>query len=186
MTTFADKPTLRGERVLLRQMIADDAEHMWSDLHDEEAARLTGTHATFERSQIDEWCATRADQSDRLDLAVIDLVTGDWAGEVVINDWDPDNRSCGLRIALGRNGRNRGLGTEATRLIIDHVFDHLDDPPVNRLSLEVYDFNARGLAVYEKVGFRREGVLREALCWDGTFHDAIVMSIVRADRTPRA
>lgn len=184
VVTFADKPTLRGSRVLLRPMVADDAANMWADVHDDEATRLTGTHGALQRSQIDEWCATRADQPDRLDLAVIDLGTGDWVGEVVINDWDPDNRSCGFRIALGPTGRNRGLGTEATHLMVDYVFDQLDDPPVNRIALEVYDFNPRAAAVYEKAGFRREGVLRQALLWDGDFHDAIVMSIVRRDRMP--
>ena len=183
MTTFADKPTLTGDLVVLRPMVAADADHMWADLHDPESTRMTGSHGLFERHQIDEWCAGRAAHIDRLDLAVIDRATGEWAGEVVINDWDPANRSCGFRIALGSTGRNRGLGTEATQLIVDYVFDQVDDPPVNRLELEVYDFNPRGLAVYEKVGFRREGVLRQALLWDGEFHDAITMSIVRADRT---
>ena len=182
MAPFVDKPTLTGEFVVLRPMVATDADFMWADIHDDEATRMTGSHGTFERHQIDEWCASRMAQSDRLDLAVIDRATGEWAGEVVINDWDPDNRSCGFRIALGANGRDRGFGTEATRLIVDYVFDQVDDPPVNRLALEVYDFNLRGVAVYEKVGFRREGVLRQALRWDGRFHDAVVMSIVRADR----
>jgi RimJ/RimL family protein N-acetyltransferase len=182
MTTFADKPTLTGELVTLRPMVAADADHVWSDVHDAEATRLTGSHATFERSQLDAWCASRAQQGDRLDLAVVDRASGEWAGEVVVNDWDADNRSCGFRIALGPTGRNRGFGTEATRLIVDYVFDEIDDPPVNRLALEVFDFNPRAQAVYEKVGFRREGVLRQALLWEGEFHDAIVMSIVGADR----
>ena len=155
---------------------------MWTDLQDDEGTRLTGTHGGFERHQIDAWCATRAVQPDRLDLAVIDRTTERWAGEVVVNDWDAHNRSCGFRIALGPSGRDRGLGSEATRLVVDYVFDEIDDPPVNRLSLEVYEFNRRALTVYEKVGFRREGILRDALLWDGEFHDAIVMSIVRADR----
>lgn len=182
VTTFADKPTLIGARVLLRPMVAADAADVWADLGDAVATRLTGTHGSFERPQIERWCTTRAEQTDRLDLAVIDRATGDWAGEVVINEWDADNRSCGFRIALGPGGRDRGLGTEATRLIVDYIFDRIDDPPVNRVSLEVFDFNLRALAVYDEVGFRREGVLRDALLWEGQFHDAIVMSILRSDR----
>ena len=182
MVTFADKPTIVGDRVILRPMVAGDADDLWADLQDREGIRMTGTHATFARDQIDSWCATRAAQVDRLDLAVIDRERQGWAGEVVVNDWDADNRSCGFRIALGPAARGRGLGREATQLIVDHVFEAIDDPPVNRLSLEVYTFNERALAVYERVGFRREGVLRQALRWDGAFHDAVVMSIVRSDR----
>ena len=41
--------------------------------------------------------------------------------------------------------------------------------------------NPRAQAVYERVGFQREGVLRDSLWWDGSFHDTIVMSILRTD-----
>lgn len=182
VTTFADKPTITGERVVLRPIRPSDGEHMWADTHDDEINHFTGTRTDFSREQIDAWCASRADQPDRLDLAVEDRRSGSWCGEVVINDWDPDNRTCNLRVALSAGARDRGLGTEAVRLVVDHVFDVIDDPPVNRIGLEVYAFNARGLAVYEKVGFRREGVLRDVLFWNGKFHDAIVMGILRRDR----
>lgn len=178
MKSFANKPTLTGERVVLRPLVATDADDMWHDLHDAEGMRLTGTHDTFEREQIDEWCASRAEQDDRLDLAVIDRATGQWAGEVVINEWDPDNATCGFRIALAADSRDRGLGTEATRLIIDYLFDELE---VNRVELDVFDFNPRAIAVYERIGFVREGVRRQALRWEGEFIDAILMSIVRSD-----
>lgn len=182
MATFSDKPTLRGERVVLRPLVAGDAWAIWSDAHDDEINHFTGTHAEFTEEQIERWCATRADQPDRLDMAVTDASTGAWLGEAVINDWDPDNRSCNFRIALTSNARDRGIGTEATRLLVDYVFDEITDPPVNRIALDVYDFNPRGVAVYDKVGFVREGVLREALHWRGEHHDAIVMSMLRRDR----
>ena len=186
MPTFADKPTIRGDRVVLRPIGAEDADAMWADVHDDEITHFTGTHDDFTRVQIERWCASRSVQTDRLDLAVTDPDTGAWFGEVVINEWDPDNRSCSFRIALGANARNRGVGSEATRLVVDHVFDTIDDPPVNRIALEVFDFNRRALAVYEHVGFVREGVLRDALYWQGEFHDAIVMSILRRDRVAGA
>ncbi len=160
-------------------MVADDAEFMWRDIQDADGMRLTGTHGTFEREQIVDWCESRAQQDDRLDLAVIDRSTNAWAGEVVINEWDPDNASCGFRIALSADSRDQGLGSEATQLIVDYVFDEL---PVNRLQLDVFAFNPRAIAVYERIGFAREGVLRQALQWDGEFVDSIVMSLIRGDR----
>ncbi len=166
---------------MLRPMTAADADDLWNDLHDPDALRLTGTHAAFTRDRIEQWCATRREQTDRFDLAVVDRATGAWAGEVVINDVDDDNRSCGFRIALSASARDRGLGTEATRLIVRHVFDTIDEPIIHRISLEVYSFNPRAQAVYERVGFQREGVLRDSLWWDGSFHDTIVMSILRTD-----
>ena len=110
--------------------------------------------------------------------------TGNWLGEVVINEWDSDNRTCSFRIALSAGARDRGFGTEATTLIVNYVFEEIDTPvPVNRMSLEVFDFNQRAAAVYEKVGFVREGLQRDALFWDGVFHDTITMAILRRDRS---
>ena len=43
------------------------------------------------------------------------------------------------------------------RLIIDHVFEQL---PIHRLSLDVFAFNERAIAVYRKLGFMHEGILR--------------------------
>lgn len=185
-TTFADKPTIIGDRVILRPVTGDDAEAFFSSLDDEETIRLTGTHASFTFEQIEAWTASRADAPDRLDLSIIDKESGAWVGELAILDWDKDNHSCGFRIAIGPEGRNRGLGSEATRLIVDYVFEHL---PINRIGLEVFAFNPRAIHVYERAGFTREGVHRAALYWDGEYHDSILMSILRdewASRRSRA
>ncbi len=62
-------------------------------------------------------------------------------------------------------------------MLIDHAFANI---PVHRISLEVFSFNERAAAVYEKIGFQREGVLRDALWWDNQAYDAIVMSVLRS------
>lgn len=178
MGSFADKPTLYGTRVTLRPIVAADAEAMFAGLDDPEAKWLTGTHREFTLDEIRSWAASRIEQDDRLDLAITDAATGEWAGELAINDWDRDNRSCGIRIAVDAAYRDRGFGTEAMRLAIDHVFEAL---PIHRLSLEVFSFNRRAIAVYRNLGFTQEGVLRDALHWGGEFHDTIVMSILRPE-----
>ena len=181
MVSFRHKPTIVGEHVVLRPMVGDDAAAMFADFDDEEAMRLTGTHTVLTLEQIERWCATRAETDDRLDLAVTARMTGEWLGEAVINDWDADNRSCGFRIALSASARNRGIGTEATRLVVDYVFDQISSPPVNRIELEVFAFNPRAIAAYERAGFQRDGVRRDALRWDEEYIDALVMSIIRSD-----
>ena len=79
-----------------------------------------------------------AEADDRLVLAIVDNVTGQGVGEAVLNDWDAGNRSCGFRILIGAAGQGRGLGTEATRLTVQHALGPMG---LHRLSLEVYDIN---------------------------------------------
>ena len=105
----------------------------------------------------------------------MDRATGACVGEVVLNDWDPANRNCNFRTLLAAAGRDRGLGTEAVRLIVGHGFERLG---LHRISLEVFAFNPRARRVYEKVGFVAEGVLRQVLSDGDDWVDATVMSIL--------
>ena len=77
---------------------------------------------------------------------------------------------------------DRGLGSEATRLIVDYALDNVG---LHRLELEVYAFNPRARHVYERAGFVYEGTRRDALLWDGEWVDAISMAILATDPRPR-
>ncbi len=189
---FAIKPTLRGERTLLRPFETADLEAMGSILADPDVLRLTGSvhtsdEAENETPELDartrDWYSTRNAQVDRLDLAVVDPATGVCVGETVLNEWDAGNLACNFRILIGPDGRDRGIGSEATRLTVDHAFSAT---PLYRLELEVFVFNPRAQRVYEKAGFVVEGVRRGALRYDGSFVDAILMSILRPEWEQRA
>jgi RimJ/RimL family protein N-acetyltransferase len=146
-------------------------------VQDEEVTRLTGTHATFTREQIEKYADSRAALTDASYWAVLVRTSGDFLGEAVLNEVDFDNESAGFRIALfGSLGQ--GFGTEATRLVVDYA---LRTVGLHRVSLEVFDFNPRAQRAYEKAGFVREGILRDSLLWDGERHDTIVMSVLRSD-----
>lgn len=175
--SFADKPTLTDSSVVLRPLGPEHVDDLLAALTDVETLRLTGTHAVFDRAQIVRHCATRAEQHDRLDYAILERSTGAYLGELAINDLDEDNRSCGFRIALRSGVTGRGYGSAATRLIVEHVFSI----GLHRIELEVYAFNPRARRVYEKVGFRKEGTLRDALLWDGQWVDAELMSLLSTD-----
>jgi RimJ/RimL family protein N-acetyltransferase len=178
--SFADKPTLRGDLVLLRPVGPEDVPGLVELLHDQESSRLTGSHGEFSLEVAERWYATRGEHDDRLDLAIVELESADYVGEVVLNELDPVNRSCGFRISLvGPRAFGRGYGTEATRLVLDHAFDVVG---LNRVELEVYDFNPRARHVYEKVGFTHEGTKRQALHWDGQWVDAHLMAMLAEDR----
>lgn len=181
--SFARQPELIGSRVRMRPIREDDLDALWEMLCDEESRRLTGTHPEFTREAADRWYRSRGRDADRLDLAVATLEDDRCVGEAVLNGLDVANRSCGFRICLlGRSVFGRGFGTEATRLMVGHAFAR----GVHRVELEVYDLNPRARHVYEKVGFTVEGVRREALLWDGVYHDAIVMGLLALEWEPAA
>jgi RimJ/RimL family protein N-acetyltransferase len=182
---FSVKPVLTGDRVVLRPFLDGDFPAIRAALQEPEAVRLTGSKPIrwdqAAEDRLRDWYGTRAAQPDRLDLAVEERATGEWIGEAVLNAYDPGNASCNFRILLGRHGRDRGLGTEAVRLIIGYGFEQL---ALHRIALEVYAFNPRARRAYEKAGFVAEGVLRDALRTPDGWVDAIVMSVLAAEWSP--
>jgi RimJ/RimL family protein N-acetyltransferase len=182
---FSIKPALTGEKVVLRPFIEDDLAALRELLEDPEVLKLTGSvHGDEAEAEPDDWSRVeqlrrwyreRNAQPDRLDLAVVDKASSQCVGEVVLNEWDAGNRNCNFRTLLGPSGRDRGLGTEAVRLIVGYGFEQLG---LHRISLQVYAFNPRARHVYEKVGFIAEGVLREELRYRDQWVDATMMSIL--------
>ena len=80
-------------------------------------------------------------------------------------------------IAIGER-RGQGLGTEATRLVLDYGFHVLH---LHNVLLEVLDWNAAALAAYERAGFRRIGVRRRAVLSRGRRVDVVLMDAVPED-----
>ncbi|MEV4413344.1 GNAT family protein [Catellatospora sp. NPDC049609] len=176
---FSVKPTLTGEKVVLRPFADTDLDGMRAALSDPEVIRLTGSTADedpVEQERIlRRWYGTRNAQPDRLDLAVVDRAGGGCVGEVVFNEWSAADSSCNFRVLIGPAGRDRGLGTEAVRMFVGYGFEQVG---LHRIGLEVFAFNPRARRVYEKVGFVAEGVLREVKRDGDGWVDATVMSIL--------
>ncbi|MGC9538183.1 GNAT family N-acetyltransferase [Streptomyces sp. UG1] len=176
MSDFSVKPVLTGDRALLRPFTEADAAVMKEIIEDPEVIRFTDeTSEEFSLERLRSWYGSRSEQPDRLDLAVTDRATGELVGEVVLYEWDPKARSCIFRTLIGPRGRGRGLGTEATRLIVGYGFEQLG---LHRIQLEVYGHNHRALRVYEKAGFVVEGVRREADLRGGQWVDWVVMAVL--------
>lgn len=173
---LSDKPVLAGGKTVLRPVTESDADTIWKLIQDPEVIHHTfAPSAELTPERLRSLYGARATRPDRLDLAVTDRSTGELLGEAVLYEWDPATRSCTFRTLLGPGGRDRGVGTEATRLIIGHAFEQLG---LHRVQLEVYGDNHRARRVYEKVGFVVEGVRREALARNGEWVDEVVMGVL--------
>lgn len=174
---FLTKPVLVGKQTILRPFSADDTDAMTMAINDPEVVILTGSDdsAAISHKELAEWYGSRNDQDNRLDLAITDRMTGICCGEAVLNEYNATANSCNFRILIGPAGRGRGLGQEAVQLILEHAFSFLG---LHRVELEVYAFNPRARHIYEKAGFRIEGIRREVIRTKDGWADAIIMAIL--------
>lgn len=142
---------------------------------DKETARLTGCKEVFTREEVTAFFMKSIEEDNRYFFLII-ASDGNIIGESVINEIDWNLRSANFRICLYRQTeRGKGIGTWATEFTRDFAFEKLK---LHRLELDVYSFNPRAEKVYLKAGFKREGVLRDAVMDGDQYADDILMSIL--------
>jgi RimJ/RimL family protein N-acetyltransferase len=82
-------------------------------------------------------------------------------------------------IAIGLSEyREKGYGTEAARLALAFAFRELN---MHRVQATVFSYNHRSMAMFERLGFRREGAFREFIHRDGERYDMLLYGILRRE-----
>lgn len=100
-------------------------------------------------------------------------------GLVSLTNIDRMNQTAVFHIMIGDNThRDKGIGSYATNEILRHAFYDMN---LNRVELSVLESNNRAIALYDKLGFKKEGIKREAVYKNGEFVNMIFMSILKSE-----
>lgn len=107
---------------------------------------------------------------------IIETETGEKIGHIQVADIDHMNRSVFLnRIFIRKESRGKGYGLLLMEEMKRYVFSELG---FHRLSLYVLSNNQGAYRMYQKAGFKEEGVMRDARFFDGEYLDLHLMSIL--------
>lgn len=133
--------------------------------------------ATVENEE--DWYNRVSTATDSYTLSIRTIADDRLLGNCAFFSISQKNRSATFGIAIGdKDYWGRGYGFEATQLMVRFGFDELN---LNRIQLDVYDFNPRAIRAYEKAGFSKEGVRRKAVFREGSYHDVYLMAILREE-----
>ena len=173
-------PQIAGQLVVLRRPVETDLPSVVRWYRDPEIARLTRYQMRqMNQPEIERFFQVRMLAPDALAYSIVQLSTGRLIGFTTFSALDGDNGSVMFHITIGeRAAWGRGLGTEATELMLGHAFERLG---LHRVGLAVFSYNMRAIRAYEKAGFRIEGRLREAIQRDGIYFDEIQMGILATE-----
>jgi UDP-4-amino-4,6-dideoxy-N-acetyl-beta-L-altrosamine N-acetyltransferase len=102
----------------------------------------------------------------------------EYVGQGGINQISWANKLGRLSIFIAKSQQHKGYGREAVKALVDKAFAEVG---MNKVWLMAYASNSRAIAMYEKVGFQREGLLRQEYFWKGTYHDICRMGILKEE-----
>lgn len=179
MTSPSQTPFLHGKECYLRPLERADLTGAWRFwLNDPEVTRHMFRGAFPNSAEANESFYEQVTAPDETNLVLAIVATdGDaHVGNVGLHRIDWINRSAEFGILIGeRDHWGRGIGREATTLIVEHGFNRLN---LLRIWLGVFAAHEAAVKLYEAVGFRVEGTLREAILRDGKAQDQLMMSLL--------
>lgn len=181
MTAERPTPMIRGRRVYLRASERSDIPDFVRWFNDRDTASFLSQRAPLSVPLEERWFDRMIESQGKTGHHfVICLLESDQPiGTIGLFNIDFVDGNAGLGIAIGEKRLwGQGLGSDALMAILDFGFGELR---LERIWLEVFDFNPRARRSYEKCGFALEGTQRHAVHRRGEFHDVHLMSILRAE-----
>jgi RimJ/RimL family protein N-acetyltransferase len=167
---------LQGKLVILRGVEKEDIDRIREWLTDPDLLHLLGARPI----PINNVDAEKLPELFRLrEGRVLAITTRDkmLVGLIAVGNFHEFNRTAQVLVLVGDRGEwGRGYGTDALRMVTKFAFDDLN---LNSLEAHIPEFNGRAMRAFEKVGYQKEGQLRQRLFLRGRYWDILVASAVR-------
>lgn len=175
-------PTLNTARLRLRPFGDADADALFALHSSATVLRYWDSPPWSDRGRAERFLATcrqMAEDGTGARLAV--ERDGRFIGWCGLSRWNPDHRSAVLGYCFDETAWGHGHATEAAGGLLRWAFDTLD---LNRVQAEADTRNTASARVLEKLGFAREGTLRENCVIDGDVSDSWVYGLLRRQWRP--
>jgi len=157
---------LRGDRIVLRARAESDVAVLHSELYEDVATRSRADSRPWKPMSAGSLASPYAvtePNNETACFSVAEIATEELVGEALLWGIDTHSRAANVGISLRPSFRGRGFGTDVVRVLCRYGFATRG---LHRLQLDTLADNAAMRAVAVRVGFRAEGVLREAALVD--------------------
>jgi ribosomal-protein-alanine N-acetyltransferase len=175
-------PRIETERLMLRAVFPSDAHDIFQLLSDPKVAKhheldpfetVDQAHSLI--SHFTKWFQN--DQAVR--WAIVRKDDGELIGTCCFDTFHPKYQSVNVGYNVRSNRWGQGYATEAVHKIIDFAFTNGIVGPVNRIQAITVPANIASEKVLEKLGFEKEGLMRQYAYWKGEFHDMNLFSLLK-------
>ncbi|TFG96004.1 N-acetyltransferase [Candidatus Thorarchaeota archaeon] len=170
-----------GELTCLRAVESSDIDEVLKHWNDLNFRRLLGPPIPWSRKFLETWLEKRINadpwKDKMIELAITNKATGEFLGFIHLEDIKRPHSRAEFGISIQNpDNRSKGYGTDAIRVILWVAFNILG---LHSVYLDTMEDNERAIRTYERVGFKRVGLLRETEFINGAYKGLLVMDILR-------
>jgi RimJ/RimL family protein N-acetyltransferase len=169
---------IAGEHVILRAFEREDAERCYRWMNDPSIVRTLKTRYPIAFQNEMEWLerAMHPSSTDR-HFAIERKDDRTHIGNASIHEIDWVSRTAAFGLFIGEpSAWNRGFGSDAVSTLVRFAFEEMN---LQKLRINVFEYNDRAKHVLETHGFVQEGRLRREFYREGSYHDILVYSTFR-------
>lgn len=160
-------------QINLRALKKSDSNLILEWMKNDKLRYLIGTVYPITELEHENWFENRMLEKDNR-LFIIEIDNEIPIGVIGFKNLDWVNRNSELFIYIGNlEYWGKGYGTQALKLLIEFAFNKIN---LHMLYLEVFSYNKGAIKMYEKLGFKKDGILRQSKFQDGKYYDKIIMS----------
>ncbi len=168
-----------GERLYLRPVELEDLDRGWLNwINDPQISYYILASGPTERAELEKFYRESQPPTAYM-FAICDKSNDKYVGNARLSEVDQKNRKCLYGRLIGDvDYRGKGYGTEVLTMLLRYAFVELGMNRVHSIALAGNEMSLRN---NEKVGMKREGILRQALFWRGEFHDVVKLAMLRTE-----
>lgn len=179
LATLSQWPVLESDCIRLRGVQESDIDDLFQLFSDPQVMRYWSRSPMTERQEAVAFANSLTDdfiKRDALRWIIADVQTDELIGTCSLYELNPQHARAGLGYALKPSHWGKGFATEAATLAISYGFFELG---LHRIEADTEPSNERSNAVLEKLGFQREGLLRQRFMHPDGIQDSLIFGLLR-------
>jgi len=177
-------PILETPRLRLRQLTPADVSAILKHFGNAQVVQFIEMQPIKTLEQANEWLKWMGDfyaAQDGLRWAIETRSDLAFIGSAGLHHWEREHHCAELGFDITQDYWGEGYATEVARALIEFAWQHMH---LNRLQADVMQGNRASMRVLEKLGFQREGLLRQRVRKGGKYYDVYLFGLLRSDYTP--
>jgi diamine N-acetyltransferase len=165
------------DRLYLRPMLEEDAQFIVDMRNNPKVLDSLFSYKMITVKEHLNWY-NNYKSDNRIDLIICKKDDDKKIGTINLSNIEHKNQKAEYGIMISESYWHKGYAFEASNAFINYSFNEFN---LNKIHLEVLEENKAAISLYQKLGFVREGTLKDTIFKNGEFRNSLIMALFRAD-----